>query len=80
MSDFKPQQKMLSERDAQLCDVFGREARLYFNEASWNEVCQRVSLHWEMLRRSDEPSWAIVRPLVQRACERAEEELPSTAS
>jgi hypothetical protein len=61
----------LSEHDVQLCDIFGREARLHFDNANWADVCQRLSLHWEALRRSDEPSWAVVRSLVQRAFERA---------
>lgn len=64
----------LSEHDLRLCDIFGREARLQFDNANWAEVCQRLSLHWEALRRTDEPSWAVVRALVQRAFERTDAE------
>lgn len=75
MSHNHPRKTSLNEHEAHLCDVFGREARLHFDEASWTDVCQRISLHWEALRRSDEPSWAVVRPLVQQAFERAGAEL-----
>lgn len=67
--------KPLSERHIQLCDAFGRQARLHSNNVSWPEACQRISLQWETLRRFDEPPWAVVRPLVQRAFERADAEL-----
>lgn len=75
MRDVRSPTKPLTEHDVHLCDMFGRQARLHFCDSSWAEACQRISLHWETLRRFDEPSWAVVRSLVQRAFERAGEEL-----
>jgi hypothetical protein len=75
MRQIRSAAKPLSERHIQLCDVFGRQARLHLNDVSWPEACQRISLQWETLRRFDEPPWAVVRPLVQRAFERADAEL-----
>lgn len=75
MSRIHPPEGLLSEHDAHLCDIFGREARLHFSDASWSEVSQRISLQWEALRRCDEPSWAKARALVQQAFERAGTEL-----
>ncbi len=75
MRNIRSPTKPLSGHVAHLCDIFGRQARLRFCDASWTEACQRISLYWETLRRVDEPSWAVVRPLVQRAFERAGEEL-----
>lgn len=64
-----PQQMSVDERIARLCDIFGREARLCYPNRRWSDVSQRLSLHWEAMRRPDEPSWAHVQPLVQHAFE-----------
>lgn len=64
-----PQQMSMNEYVARLCEVFGREAGLYYPDTAWVDVSPRISPHWEAIRRPNEPSWPDVQPLVRSAFE-----------
>lgn len=72
-----------SERDERLCEVFGREARLYFGNVEWEDVRPKAAAYWEKLRRAGEPGWSEVEDLVERAFRAAsglEEPRPGAAT
>lgn len=78
MQCITPPRASVNDRVARLCEVFGREARLYYPNMRWPDASPRISLHWEAMRRPNEPSWQEVQPLVRHAFETAATRHPGT--